>query len=221
MSLSSRDTILIWFGGVITELVAEITLQSLQSGRDIRGFFPQRVELKQLADELSLGLISPLSYCERVIKTTNSRIDAKTLEELILGGAALNNTVINLIDSIPDKFEKWLISDYPESWFQVISSREDYLAKFSRDRIIFTTQSKLKDMVPLIFNFVVQASGHSLEECILIDSISSRAVEAVRQGLSAIIYVYPDKLEHEFALRGILKTEQEVLHPQSSSRVDL
>ena len=221
MPLASRDTILIWFGGVITELLAEITIQSLQSVQGVSGFFPQRDEIKNLADELSLGLRSPHSYCEQLIKTTNSHLDAKSLEDLILSKASLNNPVINLINSIPDNFEKWLISDYPESWFQVISSGEDCLADFSRDRVIFTSEGDLDEMVPMVFDFATRASGHSLDECILIDSVSSRAVESVRHGLSAIIYVYPDKLEHEFALRGILKTEQEILHPPTSIRVDI
>jgi len=140
---------------------------------------------------------SPQSFSEHVIKTTNSHFDAKTLDELILNRTSLNDPVLNLINSIPDKFGKLLISDYPESWFQVISSMEDRLAKFSRDRVIFSTQGNLEEMVPLFFNFVTRVSGHSLDECILIDSVSSRAMGAVRHGLSAITYEYPDKLKHE------------------------
>jgi len=44
MSLSSRVTILIWFGGVITELIAEITMQILQSELEVSVFFPIEVK---------------------------------------------------------------------------------------------------------------------------------------------------------------------------------
>jgi hypothetical protein len=221
MLKTTRDALLIWFGGVITELLSEITVQSLQAVGGESGLFPLRSDLKRLAEELSLGVRSPHSYCEQVITTTNSQIDPNTLEELILSKASLNYPVINLIYSIPDKIETWLISDYPESWFKIISSKDERLSKFSRERVIFTSQGGLEQMVPMVFNFASQASGHSIQECIIIDSISSRAVAAVRYGLSAIIYVYPEKLEHEFALRGILEIEQEVLHPKTSRRVDI
>lgn len=221
MSIKSRDTILIWFGGVVTELISEITMQSLESELSVTRFAQQRCEILKLADELSLGLRSTHSYCERVIKTTNSRLDVYALEELIPAKISLNKPVINLINSIPEKYEIWLISDYPDPWFQDIVSREEFSSQFSADRTIFTSQGDLKKMVPEVFDYIIRASGHSLDECVLIDSVSSRAVAAVRHGLSSIIYVYPDKLDHEFALRGILKTEKEVLHPQTSRRVDI
>lgn len=221
MLITSRKTIFIWFGGVITALLSEITMQSLQPEFSIGRFIQQRCEIKKMADELSLGLRSTHSYCEDVIKITNSSLDVCTLEERVPARASLNKPVINLVNSIPDKYEKWLISDYPESWFQSITSRENLSLLFPTDRTIFIAQGDLENMVPKVFDYITRASGHSLDECVLIDSISSRAVEAVRHGLSAIIYVYPDRLEHEFALRGMLETEKEVLHPQTSRRVDI
>lgn len=175
----------------------------------------------KLADELSLGLRSTHSYCERVIKITNSDLDVYTLEELIPRRASLNKPVVNLINSIPDKYEKWLIADYPEPWFRDITSREGLSSQFPTDRTIFTWQGGLEELIPDVFDLIARTSDHSLDECVLIDSVSSRAVEAVRHGLSAIIYVYPDRLEHEFALRGILETEEEVLHPDTSRRADI
>jgi hypothetical protein len=221
MSSKSRDTLLIWFGGVVTELISEITIAGLKSEQSVRDFFKQRSEIKQLAEELSLGLRSTHSYCESVIQTTNSSLDVNALEPLILSRASLNKSVLNLFNSIPEKFEKWLISDYPESWFQILSSRMGLLEQFPLDQTIFTSQGGLAAMVPDVFDYITSASGHSLDECVLIDSISYRSVQAVRFGLSAIIYVYPERLEHELALRGILETQEEVLHPQTSRRVDI
>jgi hypothetical protein len=175
----------------------------------------------KMADELSLGLRSTRSYCESVIKITSSNLDVITLDELIPRRASLNEPVMNLINSIPEKYEKWLVSDYPESWYQDIASRVDLSSQFPTNRTIFTSQGSLEEMVPGVFDYIVRASDHSIDECVLIDSVSSRAVEAVRHGLSSIIYVYPDRLEHEFALRGILETEEEVLHPEISKRVEI
>lgn len=221
MSIRSRDTIFIWFGGVVTDLITEITMQSLQIEQNFNGSFRQRSEFNKLADELSLGLRSTHSYCDSVLKSTDSSLDVNTLDEMIPSKASLNKPIMYLIDSIPDKFEKWLISDYPESWFQEITSRTDLSSHFPIDRTIFTSQCDLKEMVPMVFTYIGRTSGHPLDECVLIDSISSRAVKAVRCGLSSIVYVYPERLEHELALRGILETEIEVLHPQTSRRVDI
>lgn len=221
MSIKSRDTLLIWFGGVVTESISEVTIASLTSDQSVSEFVRQRSEIKQLAEELSLGLKSTHSYCESVVHLTNSSLDVSALEQLILSRASLNKSVMNLFNSVPDKFEKWLVADYPESWFQVLTSRMGLSEQFPTDRTIFTSQGGLKTMVPEVFDYITSASGHSLDECVLIDSVSSRAVQAVRYGLSAIIYVYPERLEHELALRGILETQEEVLHPQTSRRVDI
>jgi len=221
MSIKPRHTIFIWFGGVLTNTVTEITLQSLQSDQYASGFKLPRSEINKLADQLSLGMISPHSYCDGVIKITNSTLDIITLEELIPRRASLNKSVMNLINSVSGEYEKWLVSDYPESWYQEIASREDLSSMYPAERMIFTSQGDLEKMVPDVFDYLARASGHSLDRCVLIDSKSSRAVEAVRHGLSSIIYVYPDRLKHEFALRGILETEEEVLHPDISKRVDI
>lgn len=221
MSKKSRDTIFIWFGGVVSERISEITIKTLRSKQSDIGFSKLRSEIVKLADELSLGLLSTHSYCESVIKITKSDLDIDTLEELIPRWASLNKPVMKLLNSIPDKYEKWLVSDYPESWYQVIASRENLSSKYPAKRTIFVSQGDLREMVPRVFDYLARVSSRSLDECILIDSESSRAVAAVRYGLSSIIYVYPDRLEHEFALRGILETEEEVLHPDTSKRVDI
>ncbi len=221
MSIKSRDTLFIWFGGVIAESISEITIQSMQSEFGVSGFAQYRSEINHLADEVSLGVRSTHSFCDSVIKITNSTLDSNTMNSFITDKASLNQPVMNLINSIPDKYEKWLVSDYPETWFHEIASREDLHSSFPSDQTIFTSRGDLEKMVPDVFDYIARASNHSLDECVLIDSVSSRAVKAVRHGLSAIIYVYPDRLEHELALRGMLETEEEVLHPETSRRVDI
>lgn len=221
MPIKFRNTILIWFGGVITELIPKLTLQMLGLEPNGRDFIQQRSEIHSLAEKLSLGVMSARAYCAAAINITHSNFEIDTLEVLIQGRASLNQPVMDVLDPIPAKYEKWLISDYPESWFREIALRTNLTSQFPADRTIFTSQSDLYKMVPMNFEFISRASGHPLDECVLIDSLSSRAVQAVRGGLSAIIYVYPEKLEHELALRGLLETELEVLHPQTSIRVKM
>ena len=221
MSKHSGNSIFVWVGGVITEKISEITMQILRSKQGFEGTTLQRSEITKLADELSLGLVSTNAFCKGVIRATNSDLDEETLEDLIPRNATLNTPVIDLVSSISRNYEKWLISDYPESWFQKISSRLDLSSQYPNERIIFVSHGGLKKIVPDVFDYISLISQRSLDECLLIDSMYSRAVGAVRHGLSSIIYVYPERLEHEFALRGILETDVEVLHPETSRRVDI
>lgn len=217
----SRNTIFVWFGGVVTNTIPELTMQSLRLAPSTDEYKQKTGEINDLADKLSLGIISSQSYCESVIYYSHASLDINTLEDLITNSASLNSPCLDLINSIPGNFEKWLISDFPEEWFQKIASRTELSAYFSSDQTIFTIKGGFERMVPGVFDYLAKVSGKTLDECILIDSKSSRAVKAVRYGLSAIIYVYPERLEHEFALRGIFETNVEVLHPQISKRVEI
>ena len=221
MSIKSRNSIFIWFGGVVTNTIPELTMQSLQLAPSMDEYKQKRIEINELADKLTLGIISYQSYCEGAIKVTQSSLATDTLEDLIISGAAIDLPLLDLINSISGKYGKWLISDYPEEWYQKIAPRTELTSYFSSDHTIFTKNGGLERLVPGVFDYLAKASSHLLDECILIDSKSSRAVKAVRHGLSAIIYVYPERLEHEFALRGIFETNVEVLHPQTSKRVEI
>jgi hypothetical protein len=74
-------------------------------------------------------------------------------------------------------------------------------------------------MTPDIFYHLPQKAGRRMDDCIVIDANSARAVQSMKVGLASIIYVYPQRLKLELALQEIWRTDADVMHPTSSERV--
>lgn len=212
------QTILFWFGGVLSQAIAEATLQYVFPNNSFIGKLNERNQIKQLADDLTLGLLSQKEYCQKVIECSNLDITSQALETEILKACLLREPLITLMNELSPSFDLWMISDYPSAWFEDILLKEPLLNQIVGNRIIFVPELKLKRMVPDIFYHVTQRADSQMNECLVVDGVSARAVEAVKHGLQTTIYVYQERLEHELALRKILKLG-EVLHPTASQRI--
>ncbi len=211
--------IFFWFGGVLTQSVLEVTFQAMFPNKGYAGKYKERNEIKKLAEEFSLGLFSAQKYCEQAIKCCNINISADVLETKIKKEAFLRKPILALMEGLSPMFNLWLISDYPKVWLEEITKNEDRLGQLFGDRILYTSAFQLNRMVPDIFYYITRGANSPMDECFMIDGMSSRAIEAVKHGLQSTIYVYPQRLEHELAMRKILKTDNEVLHPSSSERI--
>jgi hypothetical protein len=133
----------------------------------------------------------------------------------------LNPAVIQLIEEIPDSYQKWVIVDYPKTWIERAHHTGEITEQFPEDRRILASSLKAKHFGPEFFSAIASQAGLQLSDCLLVDADSARAVAAIRHGLASIIYVYPEHLKHELALQGIIQTDTEVLHPSSSERVEI
>lgn len=139
----------------------------------------------------------------------------------MLASASLNQPAIDLIAKIPQEYERWLVVDYPADWYRELSGRWGLQDIFPLRQTIYISGLKLTRLVPEIFYRLPSCASRRMDECLVIDPISKRAVAAMRHGMASIIYVYPDRLKHELALQGILPTDMDVMHPTSSERVKM
>jgi hypothetical protein len=111
------------------------------------------------------------------------------------------------------------VVDIPETWVNALSERWKTTTTFTPDRLIFTERFALTGIVPDIFFYIPNSICRTVSECIMVDPIQSRAVTAHKFGLASLPYVYPRRLKIELALQGIWQTDEDVLHPKSSSKV--
>jgi len=215
------NTLLFWLGGVLTESIAELTIGALKPGFGPNERLQWKPAIDPLAVDLILGLIEPGDYCKSVIWACSGKIAREELEARILVRARVRTDVLSVIRRIPAGYEKWLISDFPPPWFAELSDRALIAEIFSPDRMVYTSQLGIKRLNPDIYSSVPAAAKHKMNECIMVDGGSRRAVEGIKRGLVSIIYVYPAQLAHELALQKIIAGEVEVMHPSSSERVIL
>ncbi len=215
------SAIFFWFGGVITGTVSERTRAVLSPGSGGQESVGLMKAIREPAEMLSLGKIKALDYCQQAIDICGSNITAAELARKITDTAAINQTVVDLIAKIPKIYARWLVVDYPPDWFEDLSKQWDIEAIFPRTQCIFTSDLKLPRMVPEFFYHLPSAAGLAMNDCMIIDPVTPRATAAMRHGLAAIIYVYPERLKHELALQGIWQTDEDVMHPTSSERVKM
>jgi hypothetical protein len=210
---------LFWLGGVLCESLADLTMGQLPPQTDTHHHLAIRAAVRELAEELALGRLSPAEYCRRALALGESALAPAALEERIVELASLRRPVVELIEQIPATVERWLVVDFPGDWWPPLSARWQIQGLFPAQRAIRTADLKLHRMVPDIFYHLPPRAGRSLDECITIDANSARAVESMKHGLASIIYVYPERLMLELALQGMFPTEADVMHPTSSQRV--
>lgn len=213
--------IFFWLGGVLTETIPELTRAALFPEAGGYEAVKMQQQIRDLIEDLSLGKITSMQYCEQAIARCESSMTVSGLNRLIIDTASLQQSVADMVVEIPEASERWLIVDFPVDWFSELANRLKIYSLFPENRAIFTAELKIKRMVPDIFYHLPPKAGRAMDDCIVIDPVSARAVEAMKHGLATIIYVYPERLKHELAMQGIWQTDAEVLHPTSSERVKI
>jgi hypothetical protein len=213
------SAVFFWFGGILTQTVTELTVAELLP--DAKGHAALKIkgQIRGLAEELSIGKITLSVYCKQAIALCGSREAVSDLKHNITASAPLRYPIAELIGKIPDTYERWLVVEFPMEWYEELSARWKISSLFSENRIVITSQLELKRMVPDIFYLLPRIARRTIEECVIVDALSARAVEAIKHGLASIIYVYPERLKLELALQGIWPTDADVMHPTSSERV--
>jgi hypothetical protein len=212
--------IFFWLGGVLTETIPELTRSALFPEADGHEAVRMQQKIRDLIMNLSLGKITSREFCERAIARCESSIPVSNLDRLIVDTASLKQPVADMVVEIPEAYERWLIVDFPIDWFRELANRLKIDSLFPFNRTIFTVELEIQRMVPEVFYHLPSRAGRAMDDCIVIDPVSARAVEAMKHGLAAIIFVYPERLKHELAMQGIWQTDANVLHPTSSERVN-
>lgn len=126
------------------------------------------------------------------------------LQVRLCRNAMVTPSVLETLDKLPVKYERWLIVDFPRDWFNAIQQRLGLGEFFSLDRTLFTSELGLTHLVPEIFSQTTSRSGYPRNEIILVDGDTPRAVQAVREGYSATIFIDARRLKRDFVLRKLI-----------------
>lgn len=202
--MSERNNIFFWLGGVLTESLHEITMQVLSSELDAKINFQTRLNLQALCEHLSLGWINESDFCSRVVESVALDVPIDKFETRLKKSFSVRIQVLDVIESLPDSYQIWLISDIPQEWYQSLEDRFNLRTFFPEDRLIFTDSAHAQRLDPDIFYYVTWVANRPIDTCVIVDGLSSRAVHAVRHGLSSTIFVDTRRLIRDFTLRGML-----------------
>jgi hypothetical protein len=207
-------------GGVLAPTLPELTMAELTPGLKGHDFVHLRQQLRFLAEDAALGKLSPAAYCEAAIAACHATANPVALEQKLLAAATLSQPLAKLISEIPNRYDRWLVVDYPQMWYWQLADRPQIDALFPNDHIIFADQLALLSLTPDIFYRLPQTAGHLMKECIIVDGDAGRAVQSHKHGLAAVFNVYLHQLKLGLALQEIWQTDADVMHPTASERVN-
>jgi hypothetical protein len=208
------QTVLLWLGGVFTETIPEITVRQLYDQPITKLDVPTRLQLRSLAEELTLGRITGQEFCQRMVAAASkpeggrSAMTAAELETGIREGLTFKRGALDAIQELPDRYPLWLVCDYPLDWARSFADRNNLWAQFPQERWILPAACRLARIVPDIFYELARQAGQPLEACLLVDVDSARDVEAVRHGMSSTFYIDLPRLRREFVMRNMLASTQ-------------
>ena len=210
-----------WFGGLITENLVDLSRNALAPHLSGKARVEAMIQLREPAEQLALGVIRPAEYCRNAAKILDSGLSAAMTEERLLESAASNQAVVRIIDELPDSYQRWMVVDFPKAWYRECADRWKLGGSIFESQTVFIEDLRQPRLVPEVFYNLPARAGKVMDECLAIDPVARRAVQAMRHGLASIIYVYPERLVHELALQGIWQTDADVMHPGSSERVKI
>lgn len=205
-----------WLGGVVTQplfnVISNTFAEKVEHFEDNLYALPGFIKL---IDDFSLGKMDDLTFCQNVSEVAGFSIKPQQLKEKIIESLIPNPQVTQIIDLLPVNFQRWLIIDYPQSWFDRVSERLEIYPCFSQDRMIFLEKSGLNEIIPDLFTYLTQISHLPINQCLLIDKNSKRSIQTLRYSMPAAIFVDARILEREFVLRRFTGQTQFIHRPPS------
>jgi FMN phosphatase YigB (HAD superfamily) len=211
--MGQTRAIFFWLSGVIPPSFQTILSRALadlgKSGVNLPGL----VEIQQAWDGLVLGKIDEHDFCQKVVEITKLEAEPAILREKLLAEISPNPQVIQTIKLLPEKYDLWLLVEIPRSWFERVSERLEVGECFSVERTFFLSESGLTRLVPEIFYHLPNTIHLPMQECLIIDANSKRAVQALNHGLPAALFTGAKQLEREFTMRYFIEKPQPVHKP--------
>jgi FMN phosphatase YigB (HAD superfamily) len=202
--MNGINAIFCWLGGVIVSTIPDIVAQCMHTQTGLSLDFWKRAKIQDLSQDLMLGQLNSLSFCERVVLESETSLKAMDLEHAILELAAPRLPVLEVLAELPSAYPIWLVADYPPDWFTQISREYNAYSFINADRLIFTADCQLTRLIPDVFYLLARKANLEMNACMMVTGNSTLSVEAVKHGLTTEIFIDAFRLRRSFVLRKML-----------------
>ncbi|MBL8153797.1 MAG: hypothetical protein JNM70_06400 [Anaerolineae bacterium] len=212
-ALPKIDAVAFWLEGVLApslaDLCAVICFAKPIASVDIQ----PRLGLRAAIEQLALGHLQPLDFCQQVVEISGVALTAPALEAALLERLRLRDDVSPILADLPAPVARWLVTGLPRRWIEATVSQP--LQKLiPPDRWLFTAEIGLPRLIPDLFAAWIDRAGLPMSACMIVDAITPNAVEAIRHGLHSAIYVDARRLRREFVLRRMLPAPPGFVFPR-------
>jgi hypothetical protein len=190
-----------WMGGVITQALEPLLTQALadcgQSGLNLLA----RPGFAQACADLTLGKRTDLDFCRDLCALAGADCTPGELGAAVIRAFAPTPGVIQTVDLLPPAYQRWLIVDFPRAWFEPVCQRLAIRPCFPAERTVFLPECGLSDLIPDVFDRLAARAQLTMQQCLVLDGSSHRAVAALDRGFPSAIFVDARRLAREFVLR--------------------
>lgn len=197
------DAVFFWLGGVVTDSIPDAIARIVYEQPLARVPIDDRIRLGELSEQLYIGQISSLAFCQRVIDQAKKPVRAEQLQAQIVATVPQHADVLDIADAL-ENYERWLLSDYPAEWTPAVARHLDLYRHFSSEHVLIVPGSGIKRLVPDVFDLLAQTAGKPLQNCLMIDADAMRAVQAVRYKLHSTIHVDARRTRRDLVMRRML-----------------
>lgn len=211
--MRERRSLIFWMGGLITPSLLEISTSALeglgQTGINLLAF----PCFQELSDQFALGKIDDLRFYNEIVTAGKIGMDAAKMLPLVKECVKPDTRALAAINLLPAKYQRWLICEFPPTWYEQISKQYGLNNTFNDDHVILLSKTGLEKITPDIFDFLPGRVEDTLENCLYFDRDPARVIDAINRAFPAVIYVDPSRLEREFVMRNFIDRHQPVHTP--------
>lgn len=211
--MRERRSIIFWMGGVITQSLLEVTTQVIEARSKKNVNLPALPRFQELCEQFTLGKIDDLQFFTEIISHGKFGLDPATILSEAIEILKPEPRTLAAIGLLPPKYQRWLLCEYPRSWYEQIAKKYGMESYFPSDHVIILPDSGLEQIAPKIFDFLPVRVGDTLENCLYFDKDPKRVIAAINRMFPAVIYVDPSRLEREFVMRNFIDRNQPVHTP--------
>lgn len=208
-TLPKIQAVAFWLEGVLAPSLADLCAEVF-FGRPIASVDVfVRLELRAAGEQLALGQIDAAGFCARAVEICASPMTPDECEAALRKALQPREDALAVVHDLPASVARWVLCGLPREWVDAAA----LAPQIAPERWLFTCEMHLPHMTPDVFAAWTTAARLPMGACLMVDADTPRAVEAVRRGLHAAIYVDAKRLRREFVLRRMLPPPPGFVYP--------
>jgi hypothetical protein len=199
-----------WMGGIVTASLPSTLAQAVEAATGSKNKLVVLPELNEACNRFWTNQIDDLSLVREACQIAHAQTDPDMVKSLVYQKILHDQQALQIIQTLPDHFQKWLLVDYPAGWCKPVLDNLTAEKWFAPDRILQVIDFQLIRLIPDLYYSLGQRLRLQKDEFLVFDASVKRVIQGVNNGFHSAIFTNPRMLAREFFLRRF--TSQSGIH---------
>jgi hypothetical protein len=202
--MPDTHTLIFWLSGVITPSLLEMQADGLKQLGDEKTNPPSIPDYRKWTDQFCLGRMTSGDYFKTLVKDGKLEIDPDAWEKKVVTDCSVSKRVLEVINLLPRRLDRWLISDLPPAWLEGTGMIRALQSDFDPEKIAFLSEFDLEMILPDLWKNLPETTDTHYKNILFFDREPKRVISAINHGIPSAVYVDPRRLEREIVIRGFI-----------------